>query len=329
MHRRISIFSDLLRGWLLGIRPRSCSSLSCTEPGKDLIQAPRPPAMGKPVEQQVLSFNIAPFADKSPTLQELVKLGVDLSKIEKTRHAHELVLRLDFERDVQKYIRFLHDVGVPLDKLGQFFTINPFIFKEDLENLQVRINYLESKQFTPDSIARIIAVNPKWLSHSTVEIDTRLGFFQQMFSLDGNEVRLVATKMPKLITFNLQHVEANKFSVVEEMGFSPLETKEIMLQVPKVYMKTRHTLVAQFNLIHNDMLVPHELIVKQPQVLLCRERRMKERHLFLKSLGRDQYDPSKPKYVSLMSIAAHDDATFCKEIARTPVLLFNKFLKTL
>lgn len=59
--------------------------------------------------------------------------------------------------------RFLHDLGVPSDELGHFITINPWIFKEDLDDLQVRVNYLQSKKFSSDMITRIVRKNPRWL----------------------------------------------------------------------------------------------------------------------------------------------------------------------
>lgn len=59
--------------------------------------------------------------------------------------------------------RFLHDLGVPSDELGHFITINPWIFKEDLDDLQVRVNYLQSKKFSADMITRIVRKNPRWL----------------------------------------------------------------------------------------------------------------------------------------------------------------------
>lgn len=62
------------------------------------------------------------------------------------------------------FFRFLHDLGVPSDELGAFITKNPWIFKEDLDDLQVRVNYLQSKKFSAEMIARIVRRNPCWLS---------------------------------------------------------------------------------------------------------------------------------------------------------------------
>jgi mTERF domain-containing protein len=62
------------------------------------------------------------------------------------------------------FYRFLHDLGVPSDELGAFITRNPWIFKEDLDDLQVRVIYLESKKFSAEMITRVIRRNPSWLS---------------------------------------------------------------------------------------------------------------------------------------------------------------------
>jgi mTERF domain-containing protein len=62
------------------------------------------------------------------------------------------------------FFRFLHDLGVPSDELGAFITKNPRIFQEDLNDLQVRVNYLQSKKFSAEMIARVVSRNPYWLS---------------------------------------------------------------------------------------------------------------------------------------------------------------------
>lgn len=62
------------------------------------------------------------------------------------------------------FCRFLVDNGVPSDRLGWYLTRNPFILKEDLGNLGLRLEYLSMKKFTDNEIERIINVNPYWLS---------------------------------------------------------------------------------------------------------------------------------------------------------------------
>ncbi|KAJ9581401.1 hypothetical protein L9F63_023416, partial [Diploptera punctata] len=183
------------------------------------------------------TFNFAAYANKSSTLQELVKLGVDLHKLEKKKDVPDFLLRLDFEANIKQYIIFLHDLGIPADELGSYFTKNPFIFKEDLDNLQVRVNYLKSKRFTNEMITRIVRKNPSWLQFSTEEIDGRLGYFQKNFKLSGSEVRRLASNQPRLITYDLMFVKGNTFAVKEEMGFTDHEIRRLLLKAPRLWMK--------------------------------------------------------------------------------------------
>lgn len=108
------------------------------------------------------SFNIAAYVNNSETLQNLLHLNVNLSKIEKRPHVVNKILKLDFERDMKSHISFLKDY-VGLDNTGKFLTKNPLILCEPLEDLQVRINYLKSKRFTINEIQQIIIKNPFWL----------------------------------------------------------------------------------------------------------------------------------------------------------------------
>ncbi|XP_013792503.1 transcription termination factor 3, mitochondrial-like [Limulus polyphemus] len=194
------------------------------------------------------SFNLAAYATRSRTLQELVKLGVDLSRIEKRAGLAKFVLKLDFDKNIKHHIQFLHDLGVPSDELGTFLTHNPLIFKESLDDLQVRVNYLESKKFSTDSITRIVSKAPFWLLFSTKRIDRRLGFFQKEFQLTGDELRHIVTRLPKLALWSLHKVKQTNFSVKEEMGFSEEETKQLLIKKPKIWLLGEYKILLNLNL---------------------------------------------------------------------------------
>jgi len=51
------------------------------------------------------SFNFAAYVNNSPTLQELVKLGVDLHSLERKKDVPEFILQLEFSRDMKEHIR--------------------------------------------------------------------------------------------------------------------------------------------------------------------------------------------------------------------------------
>lgn len=275
-----------------------------------------------------ISFNLAAYVNMSESLQQLVKLGVDLSEIEEKSHG-KFIQSLDFERDMKNHIQFLYDVGVPADDLGMFLTKNPLIFKEDLDHLKVRINYLEVKKFSPEAIARIVTKSPKHLSLETKIVDRRLGFLQKTFKLTGNEVRYVITKRPQLVPFKYEHLMERIFTIKEVMGFTEDEMKKLLLAKPKLYMLGSKSLTKRFNIVHTVMGIPHKHILHFPGILLTRDFKIEQRHKFLVKCGCAQYDPCQPNYVSLEDLAILSDGEFCRKCAKTSLLEFNEFLKTL
>lgn len=184
------------------------------------------------------SFNFAAYVNKSETLQKLLQLGVDLSKIEKRKGLPQFVLKLDFERDMKNHLIFLHDLGVPAEHLGWFLTKNPLIFKESIEDMETRVFYLRAKNFTLDEVRDVVARNPYWLSFPTRRIDRRLGWFQKNFHLGGSQVRTVTLREPKLITYKMEHIRETSFSIKEEMGFTKEEVRELLLLKPKYWMNS-------------------------------------------------------------------------------------------
>lgn len=95
-----------------------------------------------------------------------------------------------------------------------------------------------------------------------------------------------------------------------------------------IFLAQRHMLKT-FEYVHRNMEIPLEMIVEFPEVLTCREFRIKQRYLFLKSLGKVQFNPKKPLYISLVDIISGSDAHFSTEVAKSSIQAFNAFLKTL
>lgn len=182
------------------------------------------------------TFNFAAYVNKSDSLKKFVELGVDLSKLEKRKGIAQFVMKLDFEKDVKKVLLFLHDLGLPADYFGEFITKNPLIFKESIDDLETRIYYLRAKHFTVEDVQRIVVKNPYWLSFTTRRIDARLGWFQKNFGLVGDNIRFLAAKEPKLITYNLEHIKTTTFKIKEEMGFDREERRVLLLGKPKIWM---------------------------------------------------------------------------------------------
>ena len=81
-------------------------------------------------------YHLAPLVNQSEVLIKLVQLGVDLTQVERKGMASH-VIKMDFKKDLKPYLLFLHDIGVPDNKLGRVLTMNPALLKEDIEVLRV------------------------------------------------------------------------------------------------------------------------------------------------------------------------------------------------
>ena len=274
------------------------------------------------------TYNFAKFANHSHTIQQLVKLGVELYKLEANKEVLEMFLKLDFERDMKPYIQFLSDCGVKSENLGFFINRYPMVFKENLDDLHTRIRYLRARNFNIQMIQRIVNIHPSWLAFKTQEIDSRLGYFQNNFKMNGSQTRNLAVKCPKLITYDMKRIRKSTFAIKEEMGFNVPEIHLILLKAPRVLIRARTNVVQTFDYLHNYMELSHTIISQEAKALLCRKSRLERRHRFLVELKRNQYDPTKPLYVSLLNLVKGSDSEFCEKVAKASIQTYNDFLKT-
>ncbi|XP_032277682.1 transcription termination factor 3, mitochondrial isoform X1 [Phoca vitulina] len=212
------------------------------------------------------AFTLRDYVDHSETLQKLVLLGVDLSKIEKHPDAANLLLRLDFEKDIKQILMFLKDLGIEDNQLGTYLTKNYAIFSEDLENLKTRVAYLQSKNFSKAHIAQMVRNAPFLLSFSVERLDNRLGFFQKELELSVKKTRDLVVRLPRLLTGSLEPVKENMKVYRLELGFKHNEIQHMITKVPKMLTANKRKLTETFDYVHNVMSIPHHLIVRFPQV---------------------------------------------------------------
>ncbi|KAK6167456.1 hypothetical protein SNE40_021480 [Patella caerulea] len=272
-------------------------------------------------------FNLAALVNESDTLQKLLKIGVDLSAIEKYKGMADLIVKLDFDKDVMPYLLFLKDCGV--HKYGSYLAKNPLIFKQSLEDLQVRVTYLESKKFSKESIARIVLKAPLFLSLPVKTVDKKLGYLQKQFNLTGNEVRQLATMIPKIITWRLNKIQENTLYYKEFLGFTDVELKKILMTYPKVFLMDRHGVGKKFDFLHNVMGLDHKRLLEWPAVFGTRLFIINHRHRYLLKVKRAQYDPEIENYVSLQALCSCNDREFCENVAKTSEQEYDAFLKCL
>lgn len=73
----------------------------------------------------------------------------------------------------------------------------------------------------------------------------------------------------------------------------------------------------------------HDKIIQSPQLFSTRLSRMKNRHQYLKLLGRDQFDEKKPNYVSPQNFYGGTDEEFVINVCESTMETYDNFLKTL
>uniref|UniRef100_A0A0B6ZN96 Transcription termination factor 3, mitochondrial n=1 Tax=Arion vulgaris TaxID=1028688 RepID=A0A0B6ZN96_9EUPU len=289
----------------------------------------------KPVDMMTLpelsraSFNIVPYVKRSVTLQNLVRIGVNLDKVQRVAGMAEHLIKSNFDKDIVPYLKILIRVGVRADKIGYVFTVNPLLLKEPVEDLEQRIGYLLHKKFTLAEIADIIMAAPVTLLMNPVMLDDKLGYLQTVFNLTDHEVRNVVKLFPKILPYKKQLLMDVRFHILEFIGFDKVELKQLILKDPKIFASEKEDLVNNFDYLHNYMQLSHQQILVCPKIMRTRLHVFKNRHLFLMSLDRAQYDPCKENFVSLQALAYCMDDEFCQNVAKCNVNDFYDFCKTL
>ena len=163
---------------------KSVSSFSNTSIHFPLL----PPCPVTPKTSTQPSFTFAGYVNESPILQELIQLGVNLTKWEKGRIPDE-VIQLEPERDLRPIVRHLRRLGVTKSEdVGQILTQNPFILIYGPTIFKEKTDYFVRKKFSPEQLAVVMKGAPQLFSRSVEAIDARLGFFQSTFALTGEDV---------------------------------------------------------------------------------------------------------------------------------------------
>uniref|UniRef100_A0A669P3I9 Transcription termination factor 3, mitochondrial n=1 Tax=Phasianus colchicus TaxID=9054 RepID=A0A669P3I9_PHACC len=298
--------------------PETVSDLSAAKLYEDWDDVPPSSALEEISEEEAVkiiadpllppqSSTLRDYVDHSETLTKLVHLGVDLSQVEKRQK----------------------DVGIEDSQLGPFLTKNPYILGEDLEALETRVAYLKSKKFGNAEITQMVSRAPYLLLFSVERLDNRLGFLKNELGLSVKKTKDLVIRFPRLLTGKLEPVKENLQVCQVEFGFQRNEVQQIAFKTPKILTASKKRLRQTFDYLHNIMGIPHNMLTRFPQVFNSKLLRIKERHMFLIFLGRAQYDPTQPSYISLDQLVSLPDEVFCTEIAKASIQDFEKFLKTI
>lgn len=107
-------------------------------------------------------YNMAYFANSNAIVSTLIEMGVSVHTWDRDPSIGAFILKLDLERDVKPRLLYLHDLGIPPERHADVITANPHIFRESIDDLNVRIEYLRSKKFSNEAIREIVIQAPKW-----------------------------------------------------------------------------------------------------------------------------------------------------------------------
>lgn len=275
------------------------------------------------------AYNLAYFVNDSEVLRKFIEMGIPIRDWDRDRNVAEFMLTLNFEKHVAPYLIFFHNLGLKTNEYANIIHENPLIFKESLDDLKVRVDYLESKKFSRSAIVQILSKNPKWLSIPIDNIDANLGWFQREFNLKANELRQIVVKQPLLITKPLKVASDMKFYLREILMFDEQQITSIIKQDPKVFCRKTESIMEAYRFLVDVAKFNNQQLTDYPEVMRASLVQIKSRYSFLKTLKLDQFDPTKPNYVSLKDLIETDDKYFCTKIAKSSIQEYESFLKSL
>jgi mTERF domain-containing protein, mitochondrial len=277
------------------------------------------------------AYTLAYFVNESKVLQKFIEMGVEIQHWDDDREICEFILKLNFDRDVAPYLIFLHDLGLKIENSAFVILKNPFFLKEKLDDLQTRIEYFQSKQLTRENISIILSKTPKWLTVSIGEMENSINWYKKEFNLDDTEMKSILVEQPKLCIIKTKIPFDMKFCFKEILCYSDDQIKRMIKSCPKLFTKECEKIKNNYYYLTDLMKTKDANIAECPQILYMPLVQLRSRFSFLKHLNRNQFDPTKPNFVSLRDICDKklDDELFCKKVAKSTLEEFTNFLRTI
>ena len=275
------------------------------------------------------TFDLAYLINESATLKRFVEMGVDVYRWNQPIDKGKYALTLEFERDCLQHLVFLNELGIKNKQLAEFLTYNPWIFKESLEDLRVRINYLSSKGFSSDDLRDICTRAPYLLNLSTKMLESKLNWFQRKFHLSAIQSKEFVLQAPKLMTLPLKGISNTYFNMNKQLGFGHDELHQIFHLYPKLFIYDYKLIELNFDFLFNEMQMPRSSFIQYPPILKQSFQQLRTRCLYLKYLKRQQFDPTKPNFIPLKDLCLKTNELFCHHVAKSSLQHYLNFMKTL
>ncbi|CAH8663353.1 unnamed protein product [Schistosoma rodhaini] len=275
------------------------------------------------------SANLAAYIPSSFTLSQLVKLGVNLSKVEAVPGVANMLVKLDFHNDIEPILWGLSDFGFKPKQIARIITAFPKILKLPLCEISARLTYFTDRKVSSTDVVTMICRVPNILEKPPMEIDKNLGQIKSLIQLKNSEVVEVITTEPKIITHPLPKIKDIFVVLSKMMGFSQSAIHKLVLTSPKLLITEREHLSNNFKIMHWHLNLPVDLIQIWPEALSAAPHLLHQRCTFLVHRKLFQPDPTKPLYTPLSSIVLQDDDEFCRKYGFTTEEDYDNFLRTL
>ncbi|TGZ71186.1 hypothetical protein CRM22_002783 [Opisthorchis felineus] len=176
------------------------------------------------------SGNLAPYVYSSYTLRQMVRLGVDLSKLESIPGAANMLVKLDFHQSIEPVIWKLHGYGFSLEQIARLFTVFPKVLRLNLEEIDTRIGYFLQHNFVQTDVVQMFFKHPTILELSPVDVDRQLASIQTVFQLSADELRKSVVAVPRLILHPLGKTKDIYVVLSKMMGFSNEAVRQMVCQ---------------------------------------------------------------------------------------------------
>ncbi|XP_059205298.1 transcription termination factor 3, mitochondrial isoform X2 [Centropristis striata] len=224
--------------------------------------------------------------------------------------------------DQSETLTKLVQLGVNLWKLEQRPGVGSMLLRLNFNtDVAPRLLFLKEIGVEESCFGDIITKNPFFLTESLENLQARVNYLKSK-KFSSEIVASMVSKAPYLLNFSVQRLDNRLAFYQRHLKVNASNTRNIVARLPRL-------LTSSLEPIKENLKVPHNLITKFPQVFNSKFLRIKERHLFLEYLGKAQYDPVLPNYISLDRLAILPDKDFCTEVALATLEDFHLFQKTL
>lgn len=145
----------------------------------------------------------------------------------------------------------------------------------------------------------------------------------------ADEILHVLTKCPHLIaSYTVKSLEEKIQLFEKELKFNKHHIKNLILKQPAVLTFSEEAILKKYNYCFENMNLSPSSIARCPRVFQCSLKRIRERHQFLKHVGRITDEMRIDDY-GLGLIVTTSDKQFVEKVAKTSMEDFKSFINNI